>query len=159
MIIISSDNKELEISDEAAALSEVLETSLVNCEDVEPTPIPKVNEKILKKIVEFCEHYVTEPYDFENIELPIGDSTFDNMPEWYTNYVNNLDLEKEIFDVLTGADYLIIMSLRELCSIKIASEIIGKAPEEIRRIFKVENDFSPEEMEAFSKEHAYINQE
>ena len=54
-----------------------------------------------------------------------------------------------------GANYLDIPPLVDLACAKVASMIKGKTPEEIRKRFNIENDFSPEEEEAVRAENRW----
>jgi len=61
-------------------------------------------------------------------------------------------------DLLFSANYLGIQTLLELCSVKIASSLLGKTPKQIRDIFGVYDEFTPEEEESLKKEFAeYLN--
>ena len=48
-----------------------------------------------------------------------------------------------------------IKPLLELASSKIASIIKGKSPEEIRKIFNIQNDFTPEEEAQIREENQW----
>ena len=48
-----------------------------------------------------------------------------------------------------------IKSLLELASSKVASIIKGKTPEEIRKTFNIQNDFTPEEEQQIREENQW----
>ena len=54
-----------------------------------------------------------------------------------------------------AANYLNIENLQTDCCKYIAYQMKGKTPEEIREIFGLENDFTPEEEEEIKKEHQW----
>ncbi|VDP56534.1 unnamed protein product [Heligmosomoides polygyrus] len=60
-----------------------------------------------------------------------------------------------IFELIMAANYLDIPGLLDDGCRKIASMMKGKTPEEIRNMFNIANDFTPEEEEAIRKENAW----
>ena len=50
-----------------------------------------------------------------------------------------------LIELIMAANYLNIKDLLDLTCAKVASMIKGKSPEQIREMFGIENDFSPEE--------------
>jgi S-phase kinase-associated protein 1 len=67
----------------------------------------------------------------------------DIIQEWYTNFVA---VEHEtLFELILAANYMDIKPLLDLTCNKVAGMIKGKTPEEIRQMFGIVNDFTPEE--------------
>ena len=60
-----------------------------------------------------------------------------------------------VFEIILAANYMDIKSLLELASSKVASIIKGKTPEEIRKTFNIQNDFTPEEEEQIREENQW----
>ena len=60
-----------------------------------------------------------------------------------------------LFDIILAANYLDIKDLLEITCQKVADMIRGKTPSEIRKIFGVENDFTPEEEEEIKKQNEW----
>lgn len=54
-----------------------------------------------------------------------------------------------------AANYLNIKSLLDLTCLTVANMIKGKTPEEIRKTFNIENDFTPEEEEEVRRENQW----
>ncbi|XP_074369538.1 SKP1-like protein 1A isoform X2 [Apium graveolens] len=86
--------------------------------------------RILAKVIEFCMKHA-ESLDPE--ELDAWDDDFFKMDN------------STLFDIIKAANYLDIKSLLDLTCKTVANMIKGKSPEEIRRIFNIKNDFTPEE--------------
>ena len=62
---------------------------------------------------------------------------------WYANFA---DVEQEVlFDLINAAKYIDIKPLYDLTCATVGSMIMGKSPEEIRRIFCIVDDSTPEE--------------
>ena len=59
---------------------------------------------------------------------------------------------------ITAANYLESPQLLWLTTRKIAYMIKGKSPEEIRTIFNIENDWTPQELEAVQKENQWCEE-
>jgi S-phase kinase-associated protein 1 len=111
-------------------------------EEVIEIPIVNVKTAILKKVVEFCEHHVTEP--MSDIEKPLkSDNMTEVVQSFYANFIN-VDQET-LFDLILAANFMDIKPLLDLTCASVASMIKGKTPEEIRTTFNIKNDFTPEE--------------
>jgi S-phase kinase-associated protein 1 len=140
--LVSSDDKVFEISPEVAKLS--------------PTIIEGAKDrsfslhfpgKILRKVVEYCEHYVEDSKTFGA----------DSIPEWYKNFCN-VD-QATLFELILIANYLDIKPLLDLTCMTVANLIKKKTPEEIRKTFNISHDFTPEEEEQVRKEYEWCDEE
>lgn len=56
---------------------------------------------------------------------------------------------------MQAANYLDIKNLIDLTCQTLANMMIGKSPEEIRQMYNIENDFTPEEEEEIRKENRW----
>mmetsp|Transcript_6882 Transcript_6882/g.874 ORF Transcript_6882/g.874 Transcript_6882/m.874 type:complete len:84 (+) Transcript_6882:248-499(+) len=80
----------------------------------------------------------------------------DVVPSWDSAFV---DIEQEVlFELILAANYLDIKPLLDLTCAKVASMIKGKSPEEIRRTFGIENDFTPEEEAQIREENRWAEE-
>jgi S-phase kinase-associated protein 1 len=118
-------------------------------------PLPNVKATVLKKVIEFCTHYNTEP--MSEIEKPLKSSTMSQVVQrWYADYVN-VD-QALLFELILAANYMDIKPLLDLTCATVASMIKGKTPEEIRRTFNITNDFSPEEEAQVREENKWCEE-
>jgi S-phase kinase-associated protein 1 len=137
--IKSKDDQIFELTVEQAQLSELLNPM---CDSHEAIPVLEVSGNILKLVKEFLEYYVTDKMN--HIEKPlISTNMKEVVQEWYADFLERND--NDILDLILAANFMDIKSLLDLTCAYTASKIKGKSPEEIRKMFDIENDFSPEE--------------
>ncbi|KAJ3042764.1 hypothetical protein HDV00_006583 [Rhizophlyctis rosea] len=122
----------------------------------EPIPLPNVSSKILKKVVEYCTHHKDDPTPANDDEKDSFDSSrkrSDDIDEWDAQFIK-VDNE-ELFEIILAANYLDIKPLLDLGCKTVANMIKGKTPDEIRTMFNIENDFTPEEEEQIRRENEW----
>ena len=113
-------------------------------------PLPNVKSSILRKVIEFCEHYCVVNQAMPEIAKPLKseDLAQCDIPEYYVNFVNfgeSTEEQETLFNLILAANYLDIKPLLDLTCAKVASMIKGKTPQEIRATFNIADDFTPEE--------------
>ena len=98
--------------------------------------LPKVTSCTLAKVIEFCQHYHTvDP--MSEIEKPLKSGNMSEVvSKWYADYVD-VNEKQELFHLIMAANYMDIKPLLELTAAKIASQIKGKAQQEIRETVNV----------------------
>mmetsp|Transcript_85171 Transcript_85171/g.127637 ORF Transcript_85171/g.127637 Transcript_85171/m.127637 type:complete len:172 (+) Transcript_85171:87-602(+) len=118
-------------------------------------PLPNVKAQVLRKVIEFCEHHLTEP--MTEIEKPLKSQNMgDVVQSWYSDFVN---LEQVLlFELILAANYMDIKPLLDLTCATVASMIKGKTPDEIRSTFNITNDFSPEEEAQVREENKWCEE-
>ena len=78
------------------------------------------------------------------------------MPKWDADFVN---IEQEtLFELILAANYMDIKPLLDLTCASVASLIKGKSPEDIRRTFNIQNDFTPEEEAQVREENKWCEE-
>ena len=98
-------------------------------------PLLNINDECLKKIIEFMEHYHVEK--MKDIEKPlISNSLVDIVQEWYADFINVDD--DFLYSLINAANYMDIWPLLNLGCAKVALSIKNKPPEEIRKIFNLD---------------------
>ena len=142
--VIVEDGSEMEIDTKFARVSGLIRSTWDDQDDKdEPITLPNVSRKILEKCVEFIQHHDEDP--LPEIEKPLKTNKLsDVVPEWYGKYIEDMDIET-LYETILAANYLNIRDLLELGSAQVAALMRGKTIQEIRDLFKIENDFTPEE--------------
>lgn len=113
-------------------------------------PVPNVRSTILKKVLEWAEHHkdtVFPDVDDEDVRnsMPVD--------EWDQKF---LEVDQEmLYEIILAANYLNIRPLLNAGCKVVAEMIRGKSPEEIRKVFSIENDFTPEEEAAIKRENEW----
>ncbi|CAN6219174.1 unnamed protein product [Urochloa humidicola] len=165
--LISSDNEKFEVPEASATLSLTIRHMIEDgCTDG-GVPLPNVSSKILAKVLEYCnKHAPAEAAAGEgssssdaaageagssssaavasNEELKVFDDAF-----------VDVDSIATLFDIILAANYLDIKGLLDITCQKVADTIKDKQPEEIREIFQIKNDFTPEEEAEIRKENQW----
>ena len=154
--LITKEGKEIEITKEAAELSELLKQTINDFPDEEKFPINEVDEKTAEKVKEYLSHFNgTAPPE---IEKPLKSNNMKNVTdEWSANFVDRMSLD-DIINLDVAANYMGINSLLDLCSAKIASFFKDKSEEEIMKEFNIKKPFTEEEKNKLKEENKWIEE-
>jgi len=150
--LVSSDGEKFQVTEKAARRSQLIKGIIDDYPDDPEVPLHNVKSTILQRIITYLENYRdNEPRE---IEKPLPSNNFnDCVDAWDFQFI---DLEMElIFEIIFAANYMDIKPLLELASSKIASIIKGKSTEEIRKIFNIQSDFTPEEEAQIREENQW----
>lgn len=88
-----------------------------------------------------------EAYEEELPEIPRPVPTArlaDCMPLWFAEFISLPNLD-EVYDIIAAANYLDVPNLVELGCAKVGSMMKNKTIPELRKMFNITNDFTPEE--------------
>ena len=111
-------------------------------DEVREIPLPNVKDSVLSKVIEYCTHYKEEP--MTAIQTPLKSSKIEDLVQpWYTNFVK-VD-QALLFELVTAANFMDIKPLLDLTCLAVSVLIKGKQASELRQIFNISNDFTPEE--------------
>ena len=142
-LLISSEKTIFKVPINILSVSYLITVMLDNVdfdnEDLEDNeremPLFSVNDKCLKKIIEFMEHYYDEK--MVDIEKPLISSNLEDIVQkWYADFIN-VDNDF-LYSLINAANYMDIRPLLNLGCAKIASTLRNKPPEEIRKIFNLD---------------------
>lgn len=156
-VVLVCDGEKLSVDLDVVNKSTILKNMIEDTGKDGDIPIPNIQLPILKKIIEFCEHYKSS--NPKEIKKPLVSSklTENNVDEWDANFI---ELEKvdDIIDLVIAANFLDIESLVALGCAKIATFIKGKSVEEIRDVFGIQNDFTPQEEQQLREENKWAEE-
>jgi len=145
VLLVSSDNEQFVVDKDVAERSAMIKSTLDLIGDRDqPMPLYNVSASVLKKVLEYCEHHRGEPLPTTNADSQ--DATRNGtseISEWDQMFIAT-DQEM-LFEIVLAANYLDIRPLLDLGCKAISGMIKGKSPEEIRKLFNVVNDYTPEE--------------
>jgi len=142
VLLVSSDSEQFFVDKDVAERSALIRKLLQDAEESDqPISLPQVSSSVLKKVLEYCEYHRGEP-------LPSADEGEDpkrsiDIGEWDQKFIT---VEQEmLFEIILAANYLDINPLLDIGCKVVAGMIKGKTPEEIRVLFNIVTDFTPED--------------
>ena len=156
----SNDGKIFSVDLETAKKSETIDTMLADLQieanggtedgslpDIKDlVPIPNVNAKVLKKVLEWCEQHKNDEKSPETTAAKKTDNHKSyhsyELKGWDKEFLNSINHVSEtgksmLFDVTIAANYLHIPGLVDIVTKEIANLMKDKKAEEIRDIFKL----------------------
>jgi S-phase kinase-associated protein 1 len=117
-------------------------------------PFPEYSQ-----VLEWCEHHKNDPLP---VATDANDATEEtrrrniDISEWDGKFIQ-VDQEM-LFEIILAANYLDIKPLLDLGCKTVANMIKGKTPEEIRKLFNIQNDFTPEEEAQIKRENEWAEE-
>ncbi|XP_042455427.1 SKP1-like protein 1 [Zingiber officinale] len=182
--LISGDGEMFEVEEAVAFQSNIIKSLADEDNADDCIPLPRVDSQILSKVLEFCRKHANSPSvhtKFAAIPSELcpkhdgsaaGASSSESssahsetcracydavmkLVQWDLEFVKvDLDL---IHHLLKAANYLDIEDLMFMAVEGAANAIRGNNPEEIRKLFDLENDFTPEEEKEILKEYSWLD--
>ncbi|KAJ3050688.1 hypothetical protein HK097_008314 [Rhizophlyctis rosea] len=159
--LTSQEGKPEQVPRRIAERSTLLKNMLEDVgESNQPIPLPNVSHKILKRVLEYCIHHKDDPQPPSDDDKDSFDSSrkrSDDIDEWDQKFIKGKEEEhnEELFQIILAANYLDIKPLLDLGCKTVANMIKGKSPEQIREMFNIENDFTPEEEDQIRRENEW----
>jgi len=153
--LVSQDEERFSVTRRVALMSELVKTMIENDKEERELPLPNVKGSTLAKVVEYMKYHTETPA--KEIEKPLKSSNMaEVVSQWDAEFV---EVEQEmLFELILAANYMDIKPLLDLSCAKVASLIKGKTPEQIRKQFNIQNDFTPEEEEAVRAENKWAEE-
>jgi S-phase kinase-associated protein 1 len=149
----SADGENFQVEVEVAKKSETIKNLIEDAGIDSPIPLPNVNGKILTKVVEYCKYHHEHP---ELNTKKEGEEKEEEICSWDLDFCK---LEQStLFDLILAANYLDVKDLLTLSCKTVANMIKGKTPEEIRKLFNITKEFTPEEEEQVRKENEWCEE-
>ncbi len=141
IVLKSNEGALFKVPRSCAIMSEVWKTCLEGEPECTELPV-NLKPKVLAKVVEFVTYHVNNPC--KEIEKPIKSAIMTEIVSaWDAQFI---DVEQEmLFDIILAANLIDLKSLLDAGCAKVASMIKGQTPEQIRKTFNIENDFTPQQ--------------
>lgn len=156
MITLKSfDGEEFIVKETVAKMSKTISNMIEDGYTEGSIPLPNVIAKILTKVIEYCEKHVVEQEGSACDTASHGSATLlkKEIENWDKEFVNvNQEM---VFDLIMAANYLNIQGLLDLTCKTVADQMANKSPEEIRKIFHIKNNYTPEEEAEVRREHQW----
>jgi len=153
--LVSSESEKFPVSFKVAIMSELIKTMAEGDTKEKEIPLPNVKTEVLKKVVQYMKYHADNPA--KDIEKPLKSQNMSEVvSQWDADFV---EVDNELlFELILAANYMDIKPLLDLTCAKVASMIKGKTPEQIRKTFNIQNDFTPEEEEAVRAENKWAEE-
>jgi S-phase kinase-associated protein 1 len=148
-----------EVAKIALTLKDMIENSGQQKSD-EPKPIPltSISGDILDKIIKWLQYHYEDPIeekdsdDEDNYDVKRNDC----ISKWDKKF---FDVDREtLFELILAANFLNIKRLLHIGCKTAADQIKGKSAEEVRKLWNIKCDLTPEEEEKLKKENAWTEQ-
>ncbi|THG01809.1 SKP1-like protein 1B [Camellia sinensis] len=131
----SSDNKEFTVKESIAIQFETINRIIEDEESTTTTILlPNVDNETLTMAIDYCSKHVNSKKISKEADLKKFDSEF----------VAKKDLGV-LIKLVSAVNYLDVKGLLELICQRIADQIKDLMSNDVRKIFNIENDFTPEE--------------
>ncbi|KAG8347193.1 Cyclin A/CDK2-associated protein [Trypanosoma vivax] len=155
---------EFKVRREAAMMSVLLRDMLEDQGEAEAIiPIPNVSGRTLRLVIDYMEHHYNNQAD--PIEKPLKTDIKNIISQWdckflYEQLLKDHDEKQHelLIDVIMAANFLNVRDLLDLTCACVANMIRGKSAEEIRTLFNIESDFTPEEEEKIREENRWCEE-
>lgn len=151
LILTAKDGKSFKMSRQAAKSCKMLAGMFENADEDEEIKLDvDCDSKTLPLVIQYCEyHKESKP---AALPQPLQKHIDEYLDQWdkdfiYTNLVEKSDETKHeaLLEVMAAAHYFDNDDLLNLCCAKVGSMIQDKNPEQIRNLFHLPDDFTPEQ--------------
>ncbi|XP_027062346.2 SKP1-like protein 1A [Coffea arabica] len=141
IVLNSSDGATFEVEESVAVQSQTIKHMIEdNCADTS-IPLPNVNGVTLARVLEYIKKHAEAKDDEEGLKS--FDAEFVKVDQ------------ASLFEIILAANYLDIKGLLDLTCQTVADQIKDLTVEEVRAIFNIMNDFTPEEEAKLRNDHAW----
>lgn len=137
VVLVSCDGQAFDVDASTLTMSRMIENLMSDTDD-DMIPVPNVTGKVLEKVLEWCKRHAAGGDDLDA----------------YNKDYASMDLP-DLADVIMAANFLDIRGLLDVLCKRVADMIRGKSTEELRTIFNIKNDFTPEEEREIRNENLW----
>jgi S-phase kinase-associated protein 1 len=113
-------------------------------------PLPNVSADVLGKVIEFCRYYLED--EMRPIQTPLTSNKLEELVQ--EKYANFVKVDKNLlFDLVAASNFMDIKPLLDLSCLAVSILIKGKSAAELRQMFNISNEFSPEEKAQMARDN------
>ena len=145
---------DVEAAKRSITLKNLMEAMPDEDDDTPTIPLPNVSGPVLEKIMAYLKHVHDNP-DPDYDKVSEVDRRSADIPEWEKAFCDSVNMET-LFNLILAANYLDIRSLLDVTCKTVANMIKGKTPTEIKALFGVTREFTPEEEEQVKRENPWL---
>ena len=143
----------IEMPESAARMCGTISNMLDDVDDRETSiPIPNIELDIFQKVEQYCKKY--KDTKLPSTEEEILKFRIKPLEGWDKEFVN-VPLSV-LFEMITAANFLDVKHMLDITCKSVAEMIKGKTPDDIKKIFGVEGDFSDEEREQVLADNPWL---
>lgn len=154
----SADGEVFDVERDIIAASTTIKTMMdqieVHSDEDDPIPLQNVTGAILKRVIQWATHHKDDATNRDD----------DDAREKRTDDISAFDVDflkvdqGTLFELLLAANYLGIEGLLDSACKTVANQIKGKHPEDIRKTFNIQNDFTAEEEADVRRENEWCEE-
>uniref|UniRef100_A0A0E0LZ45 SKP1-like protein n=1 Tax=Oryza punctata TaxID=4537 RepID=A0A0E0LZ45_ORYPU len=152
ILLITSDGQQFEMTEAEASMSKLVSNMIEDDCTENGVPLPNVTSNVLAKVLEYCKkHAAAAAAAAKDVAAKASkDQELKSFDASFIDVDNTM-----LFNLILAANYLNVPSLLDLASRHMAELIKGKTVQQIRYLFGIVNDFTPEEEEEIRKENQW----
>lgn len=137
LLLCSGGGEIFQVPFQVAIQSKLIRTMAVGDKEAADIPLPGIQSHVLKRVIEFFHYTAAHPDECKDIEKPLKSSNLaEVVSKWQADWIDAL-AQDELFEVILAANYLDASYLLQLACARIAAEMKGKTPEQIRTTFNI----------------------
>ena len=130
---------DVEIAKQFITIKTMLNHFEVDKEEEKLVPLPNINMAILKKVIQWATYHNDNPSEEDKNK----EKSTDEISSWDADFLK-VD-QGTLFKLILAANYLDIKGLLDVTCKTVANMIKEKTPEEIRKTFNINYDFTHSE--------------
>ncbi|XP_010412453.2 PREDICTED: SKP1-like protein 14 [Camelina sativa] len=155
IVLTSSDGESFEVEEVVARKMQTVRQMIEDDCATNEIPLQKVTGMILAMVIEYCKRHVD---DEKKEDDSMSEEEAAKIKEWEAEFLKDRDLAT-VFQLILAANYLNVKGFLDLTCQNVADHIKDMTPEEVREIFNIKNDFTPEEEEQVRRENSWAFEE
>lgn len=154
VVLQSNDDVDFHVRKGVACMSNTIKNMIDDLPEEDLViPLPNLSANTLGKVLEYCEWHYDNPNKYSRWYDYSDNKCSDDIIDWDLEFCK-VDNDM-LYQLILAANYLDIETLLDVTCKTVANMIKGKSAEEIRKIFNIVNDYTPEEEEQVRLENSW----